>query len=172
MRSEIIAKILRFHRRRALLKRGACIASDLQSHSNFFEGNAEGLTVGKSAWLAEAVRLKVGKGAELRIGDFVFLNHNAFIDCKYRISMGNNILVGPNVYIGDFDHTRLPNSWSIESSTAPVIIGDFVWLGANAVVLKGVTIGIGATIAAGAVVTRNVAPGEVVGGVPARPLAR
>jgi acetyltransferase-like isoleucine patch superfamily enzyme len=48
------------------------------------------------------------------------------------------------------------------------VIGDRVWIGANATVLAGVTIGHGAVVAAGAVVTRDVAPDTVVGGVPAR----
>ena len=55
---------------------------------------------------------------------------------------------------------------------APIRIGNDVWIGANATVLPGVTIGDGAVVAAGAVVTRDVEPLTVVGGVPARPLKR
>ena len=53
-------------------------------------------------------------------------------------------------------------------STKPVVIGDDVWIGANAVILPGVTIGPHSVVAAGAVVTRDVPPGCVVGGVPAK----
>jgi acetyltransferase-like isoleucine patch superfamily enzyme len=54
------------------------------------------------------------------------------------------------------------------SPTAPVTIGDHVWLGTRAIILKGVTIGDGALVAAGAVVTKDVPPKTLVGGVPAR----
>jgi maltose O-acetyltransferase len=55
--------------------------------------------------------------------------------------------------------------------TAPVTIEDYVFIGPRAIILPGVTIGRGAVVAAGAVVTKNVAPGTVVGGIPAKPIA-
>jgi galactoside O-acetyltransferase len=55
-----------------------------------------------------------------------------------------------------------------QANAAPIVIGDDVWIGMGAIILPGVTVGKGAIVAAGAVVTADVAPGQVVGGVPAR----
>ena len=68
---------------------------------------------------------------------------------------------------------RMPTQPAVDGNTrisAPIVIGDHVWIGVNATILKGVRIGSGAVIAAGAVVVRDVAPNSLVGGVPARVL--
>ncbi|WP_455429725.1 acyltransferase [Mucilaginibacter lappiensis] len=64
------------------------------------------------------------------------------------------------------------NSTDFAQTGQPVIIEDYVWLCSRTVILPGVTIGKGAVVAAGAVVTRNVQPYTVVGGVPAKPIAK
>jgi acetyltransferase-like isoleucine patch superfamily enzyme len=86
------------------------------------------------------------------------------------ISLGQRCLVGPGVQIYDSDFHPLPVA--DRANEAPrmgaVVIGDDVFLGASAIILKGVTIGDGAVVGAGAVVVRDVPPGAVVAGNPAR----
>ena len=84
-----------------------------------------------------------------------------------RITIGNGVLIGHNVVLSTLNHDPAParRAWL---HPAPIVIGDRVWIGSNATVLPGVTIGDGAIVAAGAVVTKDVAPNTVVAGVPAR----
>lgn len=83
------------------------------------------------------------------------------------ITIGNGVLIGHNVVLATLNHDPAParRAWL---HPAPIVIGDRVWIGSNATVLPGVTIGDGAIVAAGAVVTKDVAPNTVVAGVPAR----
>lgn len=101
------------------------------------------------------------QGGSLEIGNRVFINQNASITCLDAISIGDDVLIANNVVIVDHDHS------GSRFVTAPIRIGSRVWIGANAVILKGVTIGDDAVIAAGAVVTHDVPAGTAVGGVPA-----
>jgi acetyltransferase-like isoleucine patch superfamily enzyme len=78
--------------------------------------------------------------------------------------IGDNCLIGPRVEIRDDDAHQVIGS----VRAAPIIIGDNVWVGARATILKGATIGDGAIIAAGAVVTKDVPSRTIVGGNPAR----
>jgi len=117
----------------------------------------------------------VGRGSKglgsLEIGDRLFLNHYAIIDCHDQIEVGNDVMIGPHAYVGDFDHELgTGKSSSIASTTigAPVRIGSHVWIGAHAVVLKGTIIEEGAVVAAGAVVTSDVPAMQIVAGIPAR----
>jgi acetyltransferase-like isoleucine patch superfamily enzyme len=88
------------------------------------------------------------------------------IRCEDRISIGDRVAIARDVSIMDSDQHSIVGS----SKTAPVVIGDDVWIGTRAIILKGVTIGNGAVIAAGAVVTKDIPPGMLAGGVPARSL--
>ena len=85
---------------------------------------------------------------------------------KQRVTIGADCAVSWDVMISDTDNHVLDG----ERGCAPVTIGDRVWIGARATVLKGVTIGDGAVVAAGALVTRDVPAGALVGGVPAKVL--
>jgi len=104
-----------------------------------------------------------GEGAEVHVGRETYLNRRVEITCKSRVTIGAGCAISWDVLITDTDYHRLDDT----SDTAPVTIGDHVWIGARATVLKGVTIGDGAVVAAGAVVTREVPAGALVGGVPA-----
>lgn len=87
--------------------------------------------------------------------------------------MGRNILVGPNVVIRTANHNFNDKDRPINEqghNYANIKVADNVWIGANSVILGGVTIGKGAVIAAGAVVNKNVEPFTIVGGVPAKVL--
>jgi len=106
----------------------------------------------------------------LRVGSRFSVNSGALIDARGGIQIGNDVLVGPYAVINSSNHEHkqldVPMT-SLDQIMAPVKIGDDVWIGAHAVVTGGVEIGSGAVIAAGAVVTRDVPPYAIVGGVPA-----
>ena len=96
------------------------------------------------------------------------------IACSEHIVFSKNSGTAEYCTIRDTDHGRDETGSLLNDElrmSAPVFIGEHVWLAAQAVVLKGVTIGDRVTVAAGAVVTKDVAPGTVVAGVPARPIA-
>lgn len=90
---------------------------------------------------------------KLKIGSRVYLNRNTMIVCRDSVEIGSGTTVGPNVMIYDHDHD-LQNRGRICSS--PISIGEDVWIGGGAIILKGVTIGNNSVIAAGSIVTRNV----------------
>jgi acetyltransferase-like isoleucine patch superfamily enzyme len=107
------------------------------------------------------VRLEVGKGARLSIGTGTYINRNTEIIAWNDVSIGRECKIGWDVLIMDTDQHPLPGMKLINR---PVHIGDWVWIGARATILKGVTIGDGAVIGACAVVTRDVPRGAVVTG--------
>jgi acetyltransferase-like isoleucine patch superfamily enzyme len=109
--------------------------------------------------------LEVVDGAHLTLGGG-YANNGAGIVCFKEIAIGRDVAIGPEVMIRDSDSHLI--SGSGRPATAPIRIGDRVWIGARAVILKGVTIGDGAIVAAGSIVTKDVAPGTLVAGVPAK----
>ncbi|MEC4271825.1 DapH/DapD/GlmU-related protein [Adlercreutzia sp. R25] len=106
-------------------------------------------------------------------GKNIFLGRDVFINsgCKFQdqggIYIGDHAYIGHNVVLATLNHDLNP-ARRADMDPAPIRIGDNVWIGANSTVLPGVTIGDGAVVAAGAVVTRDVPAMTVVGGVPAR----
>ncbi len=113
-------------------------------------------------------------GRKIIIHDYVFLNAYVFLDAGSRIEIESGVMIGPYVYITDGDHGHDPAAGvrGQPMELSPVLISSGAWIGAHACILKGVTIGRNAVVGAGAVVTADVPPGAVVGGVPARPLRR
>lgn len=111
---------------------------------------------------------------KLVVGAGTYVNRFTMIDASERIEIGKNCMIGPHCYITDHDHGLLNDQLRQRQPllSAPVEIGDEVWLGAGVIVLKGVTIGDGAIVGAGAVVTKNVASGTKVAGVPAEVIQR
>ncbi len=105
----------------------------------------------------------------LRIGTRCFLNSHIFIDLAAPVTLGNGVSIGHHVVIVTSDHAFGPPEFRAGMVQAlPVTIEDGAWIAAGAMLLPGVTVGRGAVVAAGAVVTRDVMPGALVGGVPAK----
>lgn len=108
-------------------------------------------------------------GKNIHIGKQVFIN----MGCKFQdqggIFIEDGALIGHNVVLATLNHAMRPERRG-DMLPAPIHIGKRVWIGSNAAVLPGVTIGDGAIVAAGAVVTRDVPENTIVGGVPARVL--
>jgi acetyltransferase-like isoleucine patch superfamily enzyme len=125
--------------------------------------------------------LQIGRRVELQhpegieIGTDVTLNNDVFLAGDGGITIGDNVLIGPSVQIYSLGHNYQDSSRTIRSqgySYAAVRIGSDVWLGAGSIVLMGVTIGSGAVVAAGAVVTGDVASFSIVAGVPAKAIGQ
>lgn len=111
------------------------------------------LQIGRGLHARKNAVLAVREGAELTIGDGVFINRNTIIMARKSISIGKGVTIGPNVCIYDHDHD-ICNRGAYTSET--VAIGDNAWIGSNVTILKGVTIGEGAVVASGSVVTKKV----------------
>jgi acetyltransferase-like isoleucine patch superfamily enzyme len=114
-----------------------------------------------------ACELAASEGGLLEIGERTFINAAVSISASRHVQIGSECEIGPGVLIMDNDF-HSPSNLSRFPASIPVRIGDRVWIGARAIVLKGVTVGDGAVIAAGSVVTSDVPPHKLVAGVPAR----
>lgn len=112
-------------------------------------------------------RIELYPGAAISIGEGSFINRNTSILAETSVRIGQYVLVGWDVTITDTDEHDWPG---LGTRTAPIQIGDHSWIGARSIILKGVTIGEGAVVAAGSVVTRDVAPYTLVAGSPAKPI--
>ena len=107
-------------------------------------------------------------GGNLVLGSNSYLNRNATIVCSGMIEVGENVAISQNVVIRDSDIHHIIVDGKDIPNTAPIHIGNNVWIGTSAVILKGVTIGDGAVVAAGTVVTKDVPSNCLVAGNPAK----
>lgn len=107
---------------------------------------------------------------QIRIGSRTYINRFTMLDASESIVIGERCMIGPSCYITDHDHgTRAGDAVASQPlKSVRTSIGNDVWIGAGAIVLKGVTIGDGAVIGAGAVVTADAPAGAILVGVPAR----
>lgn len=116
-----------------------------------------------SIYAGSRVVLDPGATLELASG---FLNARSTIACFHHITIGEGVIIAENVTIRDSDSHTIEGAR--QNADPAIHIGDHVWIGLNATILKGVRIGAGAVIAAGAVVTRDIPANALAGGVPAR----
>jgi acetyltransferase-like isoleucine patch superfamily enzyme len=125
------------------------------------------LILGK-ALIGRSTVVRVGPRARLEIGDNTFINDGSRIDAGVEIRIGRDCAIAWNVTLLDDDR----HGFGLPPYRAPIYIEDHVWIGCNVLILKGVTIGAGSVVAAGAVVTKSCPPSSLIGGVPARVLRR
>ncbi|HTE06490.1 MAG TPA: acyltransferase, partial [Planctomycetota bacterium] len=119
----------------------------------------------------QRTQLSAGPGARLVVGERTFINTGTSISARASVTIGRRCQIANHVVIMDSDFHGLQDRDRPEPP-APIVIEDDVWIAVRATVLKGVRIGAGAVVAAGAVVVRDVAPRTLVAGVPAREVAR
>nr|WP_313563065.1 acyltransferase [Ruminiclostridium cellobioparum] len=116
--------------------------------------------------------IEVFSGGVLTLGSG-YINSDCVISCANSITIGEGSAIARGVFIYDSDHHKIiDGQGALKNPSAPVIIGNHVWIGAGAIILKGVTIGDGAVIAAGAVVTNDVPSKCIVAGNPAAVIKR
>jgi len=143
--------------------------------------NPRGIHICRRVFIRGGARLEAfgqgsGDGPILRIGDRTSAQFDLHCGAALSVTIGNDVLIAGRVYITDHDHRfdreeRSPGQAG-ELLCKPVAIRDGAWLGEGCVILKGVTVGERAVVGANAVVTHDVPPWTVVGGVPARVIRR
>ncbi len=106
----------------------------------------------------------------IQIGEDTVVGERATLDGRGSLTIGNHVALASEVMIYNSQHDVQDEQFKPE--TKPVTIEDYVFIGPRAIVLPGVTIGRGAIVAAGAVVTKNVSPHTIVGGIPAREIGK
>lgn len=127
--------------------------------------------VGEGVWLTVVEDKENTFDSVLCIGEGTTISRDAIISCAYRIQIGRESTLGPRVTVLDHNHGFDQPGRSVMAQPltgCPVVIGDFVWLGANVIVLPGVNIGEGAVVGAGGIVTRDIPAYTLAVGNPAR----
>ena len=125
---------------------------------------AAGLKIGKNSFIHMGARFYLPR--VVSIGDGTVIGDHCFMDGRALLKIGNNVDIASDVMIYNSEHDI--NSEGFDPIEEPVEIEDYVFVGPRVIILPGVKIGKGAVAGAGAVVTKNVAPFKVVGGVPAK----
>lgn len=166
--------------RKSLHEKGVVFHSSARIHN--IKGKREAIRIGAHSHLLGEL-LIFAHGGEIRIGSHCFVGEQSRIWSAGKISLGDRVLISHGVNI--FDSLTHPISASkrhkqfveivthghprqINLDEQPVMIGDDVWIGCLSIVLRGVTIGKGAIIGAGSVVTKDVPPWTIVAGNPAK----
>ncbi|MGZ3871974.1 MAG: acyltransferase [Mucilaginibacter sp.] len=138
--------------------------------------SANGIKMGDDVSIArDSILLCTGiistKGTGITIGDRTGINARAYLAGQGGITIGNDVIIGPNVQIFSENHNFSNPGMKIKDqgfNKQAVTIGNNCWVGAGVTILAGVSIGDGCVIAAASVVTKSVAPNSVVAGVPAK----
>ena len=149
---------------RIALGRGCKIHADASVDAS----RSPGIRFGDKVTLNRYAYVQGGNGG-VRLGDRVEINNFCIINGTGGVDIGDYTVIGPGARIISYQH-RYAHGTPIQSQPVdarPIRIGSDVWLGANAIILAGVTIGDGAVVAAGAVVRNDVPAYAVVAGVPA-----
>ncbi len=126
--------------------------------------NRGGTLTAENCQFYSGVCMEVGKGGHLHIGNGTFINRNTTLVAEERLEIGRNCMISWNVSILDSDMHKIGS----RKMTAPVVLGDRVWVGCGSIILKGVHIGEKSIIAAGSVVTKDIPSCSIAAGNPAR----
>ncbi len=127
-----------------------------------------GLKLGRHSTLHTGVR--VFNPHHIRIGEGTIVGYRSFLDGRDQLIIGDHVDIASEVMIYNQEHDI--HSHDFRPISEPVIIEDYVFIGPRAIILPGVKIGKGAVVAAGAVVTKDVAPFTIVGGIPAKEIGQ
>lgn len=152
---------------------GASIASSVSFSKMYFTW-CHKVRIGSNCVVEHDVYFKhdgiYSKGKSIVIGKNVFIGAGTEFNIKELITVGNDCLIASGCRFVDHDHgTALNELMRLQPCpTQKIVIENNVWIGANAVILKGITIGSGAIIAAGAIVNKSIPSNEIWGGVPAK----
>ncbi len=158
------------------------VVTSKNAFRRFFSKIDPGLVVGSHCTM-DGAHFAVGPAARMLVGDYCYFT-NAVLLCEEEIRIGDYVVIGWNATIADTDFHPVAPAMRVADALAcsplgkgrprpkvlrkPVIIDDMVWIGPNAAIFKGVHVGAGAFIEAGAIVTQDVPPGARVAGNPAR----
>jgi acetyltransferase-like isoleucine patch superfamily enzyme len=126
------------------------------------------VTVGEDVIFTRESKLLARKNGYIRIGNNVYFN-GATVNSTISVEIGNDVIINHLALITDHDGYGLDGNSPVEK---PVKIGDHVWIGLRAMILKGVTVGNNSVIGAGAVVTKDVEPNTIVAGNPANEIRK
>jgi acetyltransferase-like isoleucine patch superfamily enzyme len=153
-----------------LRRRGASLGANVRVRGRVYVQNNGRISIGDRAHFdarTVPIELVAFSGGELTIGARTYVNYGSSFAATRRIAIGADCLFGPYVNVTDNDFHDLRDR-ARQPEPQPVTIGDSVWIGTRAIILPGVSIGDGAVIGAGSVVTKDVPPNGVVAGNPAR----
>lgn len=128
-----------------------------------FGNGGGGTTIDYKTYIRYPSKVSIGKGTTINRGCRFYASYH-YKDV--RIKIGNHVAVAPEVsfFAAGHDYTDL----SLPDTAESIIVKDYVWIGARSIILQGVTIGEGAVVAAGSIVTKDVPPYTVAAGIPAR----
>lgn len=136
---------------------------------HFWYRRVLGIEIGEKSSLQMEIYFYIrGRHTRISIGKHTIINRQCCLDGRGGLQIGDNVSISPGVWLLTDGHDIHDPFFPEE--LAPIRIGDYAWLSSRALILPGVTIGEGAVVAAGAVVTKDVLPYTVVGGCPARPI--
>jgi acetyltransferase-like isoleucine patch superfamily enzyme len=161
----------RFRINRHMARAGAFIRFPVDGE--VLEALDEGrLKIGEGTLLEPGCWLTLGPGAEIAIGEGCFLNKNTMLAAAERIEIGDHVMFANNCFVGDADHAYDDPDRPITHQgfvpRGPVRIGSNCWFGVGCVVTGGVEIGDRCVIGANSVVTRDLPPGVLAAGAPAK----
>ena len=125
--------------------------------------------LGKRCIIMEGVKILFPENME--VGDNCSINEHCYFHARGGIKLGNWVRLGPNIGFFTWNHGHSDPEKPIKQQgfiLKPIVVEDDVWIGNNATIVQGVTIGKHSIVGAGAVVTKDVAPYSIVGGVPAK----
>lgn len=127
------------------------------------EGKSE-LRIGRKLKMHNGAKIRVRKGGKLEIGKNFGMSNGCVVTAYDHIKIGDNVMLGPNVLIYDQDHDYRAEGGvaAMKFKTAPVVIGNNVWIGANTLILRGTTIGDDSVVGGGTVIKGEYPPNSVI----------
>lgn len=168
-----IAKIYSFLYSLLLNLRGYKIARgvSIKASCEFFQSKRGAITIGQNTRIGRNTRVSAGYEGQIRIGSNIHIDDGTFIMAQQDIQIGDHTWIAAYCFITDFNHEFEKKNLKVSDQgyvRRPVKIGRDVWIGTHSVVLPGVTVGDGAVIGAGSIVTKDIPPYTVVAGNPAK----